>query len=169
MCCPRIRCRSAIDPAKVKQAVDAAFEPAAAMTAAFVVTWRGRLIGERYGEGITAHTPLESWSMGKSLTATLMGILIQQGVYDLWQPAPIPEWQSAGDPRAKIRIADMLRMSSGSADQSASGSRLRPSGPYPDHVYLYTGSVDAFQLRGDASAAMATRIRWVAIATPTRS
>lgn len=57
-----------INAAKVKQAVDAAFEPAVAMTAAFVVTWRGRLIGERYGDGITARTPLERslWS-GSSL------------------------------------------------------------------------------------------------------
>src|SRR6266436_5427058 len=46
-----------IDAAKVKQAVDAAFEPAAELTAAFVVTWKGRVIGERYGEGITSHTP----------------------------------------------------------------------------------------------------------------
>src|SRR5258707_10751500 len=81
-----------------------ALEPDSGMTAAFVVTWRGRLIGERYGAGITMHTPLESWSMGKSVTATLMGILIKQGVYDLWQPAPVPEWQGRDDPRAKIRI-----------------------------------------------------------------
>jgi hypothetical protein len=39
---------------------------------AFVVTWRGRLIAERYGNGITVRTPLEGWSMGKSLTATLI-------------------------------------------------------------------------------------------------
>src|SRR5881296_3588510 len=44
-----------LDAVKVKQAVEAAFEPAAGMTAAFVVTWRGRLIAERYGEGITEH------------------------------------------------------------------------------------------------------------------
>ena len=61
-----------IDATKLKQAVNAAFEPAGGMTAAFVVTWRGRLIAERYGDGITARTPLEGWSMGKSLTATLM-------------------------------------------------------------------------------------------------
>ena len=78
-----------IDATKLKQAVDAAFNPPAGMTAAFVVTWRGRLIAERYGNGITARTPLEGWSMGKSLTATLMGVLIKQGVYDIWQPAPI--------------------------------------------------------------------------------
>src|SRR5262249_53355712 len=75
---------SEVDAAKLKAAVDAAFDPPAAMTAAFVVTWKGRLIAERYGDGITAQTPLESWSMGKSLTATLMGILIQQHIYDLW-------------------------------------------------------------------------------------
>jgi hypothetical protein len=65
-----------LDSAKIAAAVEATFEPAA-MTAAFVVTWKGRIVAERYGAGITAQTPLESWSMGKSLTATLMGILIQ--------------------------------------------------------------------------------------------
>ncbi len=135
---------SELDASKVKQAVDAAFEPTAGMTAAFVVTWRGRLIAERYGEGITAHTPLESWSMGKSLTATLMGILIKQGVYDLWQPAPIPEWQGADDPRARIRIADILHMSSGLRSKAPQDPDYDPSGTYPDHLYLYTGSVDSF-------------------------
>ena len=135
---------AALDAAKVKQAVDAAFEPAAAMTAAFVVTWRGRLIGERYGKGVTARTPLESWSMGKSLTAALMGILIKEGVYDLLQPAPIPQWQGPGDPRAKIRIADLMRMSSGLRSRAPQDPDYDPSGPYPDHLYLYTGSVNSF-------------------------
>jgi len=134
-----------LDAAKVKQAVDTAFEPAAGMTAAFVVTWKGRLIGERYGKGITMHTPLESWSMGKSVTAALMGILIRQGVYDLQQPAPVPEWQGPGDPRAKIRISDLLRMSSGLRIRAPQDPDYDPSGPYPDHVYLYTGSVNAFR------------------------
>jgi CubicO group peptidase (beta-lactamase class C family) len=134
-----------LEAAKIKRAVDAAFEPAAGMTAAFVVTWKGRLIGERYGAGITTRTPLESWSMGKSVTATLMGVLIKQGVYDLWQPAPVPEWQGAGDPRAKIRIADLLRMSSGLRIRAPQDPDYDPSGPYPDHAYLYTGGVDAFR------------------------
>jgi CubicO group peptidase (beta-lactamase class C family) len=133
-----------INAGKLKEAIDAAFEPAAGMTAAFVVTWRGRLIGERYGEGITASTPLESWSMGKSLTATLMGILIKRGVYDLWQPAPIPEWQSAGDARAKIRIADIMHMSSGLRIRAPQDPDYDASLGYPDHVYLYTGGVNAF-------------------------
>ena len=133
-----------INAAKVKQAVDTAFEPATGMTAAFVATWRGRVIGERYGEGITARTPLESWSMGKSLAATLLGILIRRRVYELGQPAPIPEWQNAGDPRAKIRITDILHMSSGLRIRAPQDPDYDPSGPYPDHLYLYTGSVNSF-------------------------
>jgi len=133
-----------IDVARVKAAVDAAFEPSEAMTAAFIVTWKGRIIGERYGEGITMHTPLESWSMGKSLTATLLALLIKQCVYDLSQPAPIPEWQSGDDPRAKIRIADILHMSSGLRIKAPQDPDYDPSGTYPDHLYLYTGGINSF-------------------------
>ncbi len=133
-----------IDVAKVKEALDAAFEPAAEQTAAFVVTWRGRIIAERYAGGITEHTPLESWSMGKSVTATLMGILIKQGVYELAQPAPIPEWQGHDDPRAKIRIADILNMSSGLRIKAPQDPDYDPAGTYPDHLYFYTGTVNSF-------------------------
>ena len=133
-----------IGEAKLHQAVDAAFATTDSMTAAFVVTWRGRVIAERYGEGVSALTPLEGWSMGKSLTATLMGVLINQRVYDLWQPAPIPEWQSAGDPRAKIRIADIMHMSSGLRVKAPQDPDYDPAGSYPDHLYLYTGGVDSY-------------------------
>jgi CubicO group peptidase (beta-lactamase class C family) len=133
-----------VNAEKVQQAVDAAFDPAG-MTAAFVVTYKGRIIAERYGPGISHTTPLESWSMGKSLTATLMGVLLQQGAYDLWQPAPIPEWQTAGDARARIRIADILHMSSGLRSRAPQDPDFDPAGPYPDHLYLYTGTVDSFK------------------------
>ncbi len=136
---------SAIDADKVAQAVETAFERAEGMTAAFVVTWKGRIIGERYRDGITMHTPLEGWSMGKSLTATLMGVLIHQGVYDLWQPAPVPEWQSDGDPRAEIRIADILHMSSGLRFRAPQDPDRDASLGYYDHLYVYTGSVNSFE------------------------
>ena len=134
-----------IDADKVKRAVNTAFEPAGGMTAAVVVTWRGSLIAERYGDAITSRTPLESWSMGKSVTSTLMGVLIKQGVYQLWQPAPVPEWQGTGDPRAKIRIGDLLNMSSGLRIVAPQDPDYNPAGPYPDHLYLYTGGVDSFR------------------------
>jgi CubicO group peptidase (beta-lactamase class C family) len=135
---------TALDMAKVKEAVDAAFDPPEGKTAAFVVTWKGRLIAERYAPGITAQTPLESWSMGKSVAATLMGVLIQQGAYELWQPAPIPEWQDGKDLRSEIRIADLLHMSSGLRIKALEDPDYDPAGTYPDHLYLYTGGVDSF-------------------------
>lgn len=127
-----------VDKIKVLEAVNAAFEPAEGLTAAFVVTWKGKFLAERHATGIQEDTPLESWSMGKSLTATLMGVLIQRGVYNLHQEAPIPEWQNEGDPRKKITISNILNMSS--------GIRIRaPQDPgYPDHLYLYTGGVNSF-------------------------
>lgn len=131
-----------VDRAKIEQAIAAAFDPAG-LTAAFVVTYKGRIVAERYGPGITRSTRLPSWSMGKSLTATLIGQLIQQGVYDLWAPAPVAEWQTPNDVRRSIRIADLLRMSSGLrfvAPQDADFDRARG---YPDHLYVYTGAIDA--------------------------
>ena len=40
-----------LDEEKVRAAAPAAFEPVKGMTAAFVVTWNGRLIAERYRDG----------------------------------------------------------------------------------------------------------------------
>jgi len=134
-----------IDLEKLAQAVVAAFDPPEGMTAAFLVTYGGRIVAERYADGITLETPLESWSMGKSLTGTLMGILIHQGVYDLWQPAPIPQWQQPGDLRSEIRIGDLMRMSSGLRVRAAQDPDFDPSLGYPDHLYLYTGTVNSFE------------------------
>ena len=136
---------SGIDMNKVRQAIDSAFAPAEAQTAAFVVTYKGNIIGERYADGIDKNTALESWSMGKSLSATIMGILIRQGVYTLEQPAPIPQWQGKGDGRAKIRIVDIMHMSSGLYCRAPLDPDFNPSLGYPDHLYLYTGGINSFE------------------------
>lgn len=133
-----------LDMEKVEQALDAGFGPPEARTLGFVVTYQGRILGERYGEGIDIHTPLESWSMTKSLTGTLMGVLIQEGVYDLWDPAPIPEWQGDGDPRQEIRIGDIMRMSSGIRINAPADPDYDES-TYADHYYLYTGTVNSYE------------------------
>jgi CubicO group peptidase (beta-lactamase class C family) len=70
--------------------IDAAFDPPEGMTAAFVVTWKGRIIAERYGEGVTISTPLEGWSMGKSITASLIGILLKEASTSSISRRPFP-------------------------------------------------------------------------------
>lgn len=133
-----------IGQGKLQAAVDAFFTEGA-MSASLVVTYQGQIIAERYGDGVDMHTPLESWSMGKSLTATLLGVLIQEGVYTLDQPAPIPEWQQEGDPRQSIRVMDILRMSSGLRCRAPLDPDADPALGYYDHLYLYTGTVDSFK------------------------
>lgn len=134
-----------VDSASFAAAFDAAFGGPDAATLALVVTHNGRIIGERYAPGIGIHTPLESWSMGKSLTGTIIARLIQLGTYKLDQPAPIPEWQTPGDPRQKIRIMDIMRMSSGLRLRAPQDPDWNDSLGYPDHVYLYTGTIDSYK------------------------
>ncbi len=134
-----------VDTELAQQALDTGFGPPEARTLGLVVTHRGRILGERYSDEVDVHTPLESWSMTKSLTGTLMGVLIQQGAYELWQNAPIPEWQDdPDDPRGDIRIGDIMRMSSGIMINAPSDPDYDPNS-YADHFYLYTGGVNQYE------------------------
>ena len=131
------------DRARIAVAIDAAFTPDDAHTQAVVVTWRGRVVGERYGLGAGPDTPLEGWSMGKSVIASLLGTLMQRGVYSLDQPAPIPEWQKPGDPRGAIRIRDIMQMSSGLRIRAQQDPEWVDDGRVADHWYYYNAA-DAF-------------------------
>ncbi|MCW3081567.1 MAG: serine hydrolase [Segetibacter sp.] len=80
-------------------------------TRAVVVVYDGEIVAEQYAEGFSANTKLAGWSMAKSITSALIGILVQQNKLDIYAPAPIAEWQN--DERSKITIAHLLNMSSG--------------------------------------------------------
>ncbi len=135
-----------LDGAKVQRAVDAAFEDDA-LTAAFVAVYRGQIIGERYGQGAGKDTQLESWSMGKSLTATLVGVLAQQGHVSLDDPAPVALWhEDPEDPRSKITIRDLMRMSSGLLFTHASQPAYEWGRSIADHNYVYANGIDVFNL-----------------------
>ena len=82
-------------------------------TWALVVLYQGKLIGEAYAPGFDRESRLAGWSMTKSVTSSLIGLLVKQGRLDLYAPAPIPTW--AGDDRAAITLDQLLRMSSGLA------------------------------------------------------
>ena len=108
---------SSIDLGKIQSAVDNVFvesDPKKKLyTRALLIVHDGRLIQESYGPGITKDTPLLSWSMAKSVTNALIGILQRKGKLSLKEPAPVPEWQKADDPRRAITLDQLLRMSSG--------------------------------------------------------
>lgn len=134
---------SFINRDSLNKAVQSAFLPEA-YTAAFVVVHDGKIIAERYDNGATPDMQLESWSMGKSITALLIGRMIQQGYFKLDDPAPVPAWQQEGDPRSKIRIRDLLQMSSGLHFIAHRDPEAATYTRYLDHFYIYTGAVDAY-------------------------
>ena len=88
-------------------------DPVIGETRALVVMQGGKVIAERYAPGYGPDTRLISWSMAKSVTATLIGLMIADGRLALDEPAPVSEWQTPRDGRAKITLRHLLHMSSG--------------------------------------------------------
>jgi CubicO group peptidase (beta-lactamase class C family) len=125
---PEIAGPSVVEPSgpALKVALDHAFEepaePPFRRTKAVVVLRDGRVIAERYANGIGVDTPLLGFSMTKSVVSALIGIMTQQGLTSPSLPAPIPEWRAPTDPRREIEIGHLLRMTSGLAlDETNSG------------------------------------------------
>ncbi|HWY14090.1 MAG TPA: serine hydrolase [Rhizomicrobium sp.] len=84
-------------------------------THALLAVARGRLVLERYDAGFSPDSACPSWSMAKSVTHALIGILAGDGRIDIRAPAPVAEWRSPDDPRRAITLDQLLRMSSGLA------------------------------------------------------
>jgi CubicO group peptidase (beta-lactamase class C family) len=105
------------DQARLQAALDWAFsDPDPELprrTRAVAIVHQGRLVAERYAQGFTKETPQIGWSMTKSVINALVGILVKDGKISLNTPAPVPEWQSSGDPRHVITLEHLLRMTSG--------------------------------------------------------
>ena len=103
-----------IDYAKLDAAVANAFDEKGKInkrTRSVIVIYKDKIIAEKYASGIDKNSKILGWSMTKSITATMFGILQKQGKLDINKPAPISEW--AKDERAKITINDLLHMNSG--------------------------------------------------------
>src|SRR5205823_8434856 len=84
-------------------------------TRAIVVMKDGRVIAERYADGIGIDTPLLGFSATKSVMSALAGILVRKGALKLYEPVPIAAWQGAGDRRGAITLDHLLRHTAGLA------------------------------------------------------
>ena len=105
-----------IDYSKLNTAVENAFDTKGVIkkrTRSLLVIYKDKIIAEKYDTGFDKESKLLGWSMTKSITATLFGILEKQGKFDINKPAPIPEWKN--DVRKKITTNDLLHMNSGLA------------------------------------------------------
>lgn len=155
---------AALPPEVDASALDAALDYAIANqehsqnTRAFVVVYGGRIIGERYAPGVDRDMPHLSWSEGKSITAALVGVLVQQGALSVDQRAPVPEWR--GDARRDITIADLLHMSSGLDfhNNGIGGDEALTTDNH--HFRVYFDGIDVFRHAVSFPAAVPPNTRW---------
>lgn len=120
--------------AELAAALDRAFaepaQPSLRRTRAVVVMKSGRVIAERYADGIGPDTPLLGFSMTKSVISALIGVLVRQGKLKLDGPAPVAAWKDPEDPRHAITVDQLLRhtagLALGSSLQASLGSALEP-------------------------------------------
>ncbi len=135
--------RSDLDAA-LSFALDDGRQPVPQMTRALLVLHRGQLIGERHAPGFGRHSKQIAWSMGKSVTAALTGILVGQGQLALDDPAPVSLWRRQGDPRAGITLRHLLQMSGGLAFDNFSVGDSNYYTSRHHHELVYFGAVNVF-------------------------
>lgn len=82
-------------------------------TRALVVMQGGSIAAERYAPGYGPDTRFVSWSMAKTVSAVMIGMLVADGRLRLDEPAPVTLWQRPGDPRGEITLRHLLQMRSG--------------------------------------------------------
>ncbi|MFY8180490.1 MAG: serine hydrolase domain-containing protein [Flavobacterium sp.] len=105
---------SNIDYVKLNAIVENAFDKKGQKekrTRSVIVIYKNKIIAEKYADGFNKNSRILGWSMTKSITGTLFGILQKQGKFDIMKPAPIAEWKN--DERSKINTNDLLHMNSG--------------------------------------------------------
>ena len=88
-------------------------QPPLRHTRAVVIVKDGRIIAERYADGVTMDTPLLGYSATKSVLSALIGILVRKGRLAVDQPAPVAPWRNPDDPRRAITVDHLLRHTAG--------------------------------------------------------
>ena len=86
-------------------------------TLSLLVIHKGDIVHERYADGVDETTRTRTWSTAKSIAATLIGMLVDEGKLALDEPLGI-DWQPElsnpqDDPRNEITLRHVMNMSSG--------------------------------------------------------
>ena len=122
--------RNAPDPlaanlGEMRVDVSAAFtgEYGEGRTTVVTVLHNGQIVGEQFADGFFANTPQRTWSVAKSIAATLVGAAVQRGEADVSDSAGLDI--GLGDPRHSITIDHALRMASGRYSDTP-GNRTDP-------------------------------------------
>jgi CubicO group peptidase (beta-lactamase class C family) len=102
-----------INTSKLQSAIDQAFADTGSYKGTFGVTvvYKDQIVAERYRKDFTSSTRFLSWSMAKSFTNALIGILVKEGKADINSPVPREEWTR--DARKNITLNNLMHMNSG--------------------------------------------------------
>jgi len=116
----------------IKKAFDRKTYGEGTETSAVLVIKDGAIIGEQYRDGFDLHTPQRTWSVAKSIAATVIGAAVHQGIVSLDEKVILAQWPE-GDPRREITLSNLLHMASG-LDNGPAGNRT-------DEIYWGGGRV----------------------------
>lgn len=147
---------SGLDPqfASLGPVLDRAFDgrsygsAAGVVTTGVIVVRNGKIVAERYRPGFGPRSGYRTWSTAKTITATLFGIAMRDGLLTLDERPAIPEWHYAGDPRQSITYRHLFWMSSG----------LYSGGPNTNAMYF--GGQDAESACTTTPLEVAPGTRW---------
>ena len=151
--------RSDIDQATLGLALDTYIRREGAR--AVVVVHEGELVGERYAPGFGPFVQQRSWSTAKSITATIVGLLVDRGRLRLdRRPPRLPEWR--GDERRGITLRHLLNMSSGLKQNQYEGTArsLETFTPESEHAFIYFDGFDTYKDALEAPLEVAPGTRW---------
>ncbi len=148
-----------VDASVLDGIVDTAFGPDdnESRVRSVLVVHEGKIVYERYHPLDSADTEFSSFSVAKSATSALTGMVVGDGLLDPAAPAPVAEWRVADDPRSTITLDQLLRMSSGleweegssdyagmfASDSAASYASERPLESEPGEVFEYSTGTTA--------------------------
>ncbi|MCB0998162.1 MAG: serine hydrolase [Acidimicrobiales bacterium] len=103
------------DQAALDAAVEVAFGAADATSRvrSIVVVQGGEITYERYHPLDGPDTVMPSFSVAKSVTSAVIGLLVGDGLLDVDERAPVDAWDDPSDPRHEITLEHLLHMASG--------------------------------------------------------
>lgn len=106
---------SLINKALLQKAIDTAmastWKDKQCYTRAVIVLYNGNIAAEKYAPGFDKNTVQLGWSISKSLTGAMIGVLVKEGKLNINDRAPVPEWKNTA--KEKITIKQLLQQTTG--------------------------------------------------------
>lgn len=125
-------------------------------TSSVLILQNGRILGERYRSGWDKHTSQRTWSVAKSIGASIIGAAVEDGILEVTDKANLEAWSRPGDPRAEITVENLLQMASGLQSDPEPGK----GGNRTDQVYFGGGLMVQQATRNPLEAPPGSRFKY---------